>query len=43
MRRARFVDSRTAVETFQGAPRVDWQRVKQDLDVVAGQGIGPRA
>lgn len=39
LRRRRFVDARAAVAAFRGAPRVDVQALRRDLDDVADQGL----
>lgn len=43
LRRDRFVDARSAVTAFRGAPPVDWDRMKADLDEVASHEPEPRA
>ncbi|MFW6186852.1 MAG: type II toxin-antitoxin system Phd/YefM family antitoxin [Actinomycetota bacterium] len=37
LRRHRFVDARAAVAGFQGAPRVDPEALRRDLDEVVDQ------
>ena len=41
-RRRRFVTADAVLAIFQGAPRVDWRRLRADLDRVASQDIEPR-
>ena len=41
-RRRRFVNADTVVAAFTGAPRVDWRRLRTDLDRVASQDVEPR-
>lgn len=43
LRRQRFVSAETAMVMFRGAPAVDYQRFRSDLDAVASQDAGPRA
>lgn len=43
LRRDRFVDAITVVETFRSAPHVDWQRFREDLDRHVDQAVEPRA
>ena len=43
LRRRRFVDAQMAVEVFRGAPPLDLQRLREDLDVAAEQDAPPRA
>ena len=43
LRRHRFVSAEAAVAMFRGAPAVDLERFRQDLDEVAGQDLTPRA
>jgi prevent-host-death family protein len=43
LRRHRFVSAKAAVAAFQGAPRVDLDRLRADLDHAANQEIAPRA
>ena len=43
LRRHRFVSAKAAVAAFQGAPRVDLDRLRSDLDHAANQEIAPRA
>ena len=42
LRRHRFVSAETAVAVFKGAPRVEFDRLRADLDRVASQDIAPR-
>ncbi|BBZ44574.1 type II toxin-antitoxin system Phd/YefM family antitoxin [Mycobacterium parmense] len=42
LRRHRFVTGETAVAAFRGAPPVDFERFRADLDQVAAQDIAPR-
>ncbi|GFG73248.1 type II toxin-antitoxin system Phd/YefM family antitoxin [Mycobacterium botniense] len=42
LRRHRFVAAEAAVAAFRGAPRVDFDRFRQDLDRAASQEIAPR-
>lgn len=42
LRRRRFVSASAAVAAFQGAPPVDLDRLRADLDRAAGQEIAPR-
>lgn len=41
-RRTRFVRADAAVAAFRGAPRVEFERFRDELDRVASQDIGPR-
>jgi antitoxin (DNA-binding transcriptional repressor) of toxin-antitoxin stability system len=43
LRRHRFVSAETAIATFKGAPSVDLDRLRSDLDRVASQDLEPRA
>ena len=43
LRRHRFVNADTAVAMFKGAPSVDLDRLRHDLDNVASQDPAPRA
>jgi prevent-host-death family protein len=43
LRRHRFVSAEAAVAQFRGAPRVDFSRLRADLDRGATQGVNPRA
>ena len=43
LRRHRFADSRAVVEVFRGAPPVDWQRLREDVDATVEQDIESRA
>lgn len=43
LRRHRFVSTQAAVATFKGAPSVDLDRLRADLDSVASQDLKPRA
>lgn len=42
LRRDRFVDAVTVVEAFRHAPRLDWQRVREDINQHLDQDIEPR-
>ena len=42
LRRHRFIPSEAAAELFRGAPSVDYERLRADLDEVADQDITPR-
>ena len=42
LRRRRFVSAEAAVAAFRGAPRVEFNRFRADLDRAASQEIGPR-
>jgi antitoxin (DNA-binding transcriptional repressor) of toxin-antitoxin stability system len=42
LRRHRFVSADTAIAAFRNAPAVDLDRLRADLDRVAGQDPGPR-
>ncbi|KAA1248245.1 hypothetical protein F0Q45_21705 [Mycobacterium simiae] len=42
LRRRRFVSASAAVAAFQGAPPVDLDRLRADLDRAASQEIAPR-
>lgn len=41
--RRRFVSRDLLLETFRSAPAVDLDRLRDDLDAVAGQDLEPRA
>jgi prevent-host-death family protein len=43
LRRHRFVRSEAALAVFRGAPAIDHQRLRADLDSRAGQDSEPRA
>jgi antitoxin (DNA-binding transcriptional repressor) of toxin-antitoxin stability system len=43
LRRHRFVAAEAAVAVFKGAPSVDLERMRSDLDETAGQDLEPRA
>lgn len=43
LQRRRFLSAETAVAVFTGAPRVDRQRFRDDLDAVVDQDPTPRA
>jgi antitoxin (DNA-binding transcriptional repressor) of toxin-antitoxin stability system len=43
LRRRRFVSAEAAVAMFRNAPRVDYVRLRADLDAVADQDPVPRA
>jgi prevent-host-death family protein len=43
LRRHRFVAAEAAVAMFRSAPRVDYARLRDDLDAVADQDVTPRA
>lgn len=42
LRRHRFVRAEAAIAIFRGAPALDYQRLRADLDEIAGQGAEPR-
>ena len=42
LRRHRFIRAEAAVAAFRGAPGVEFDRFRADLDRVAGQEIAPR-
>lgn len=42
LRRHRFVSAEAAVAAFRGAPRMEFDKFRADLDRVAGQEIAPR-
>ena len=42
LRRDRFIAAAVAVEMYRHAPRVDWERLREDLDVGIDQDITPR-
>jgi prevent-host-death family protein len=41
LRRHRFVAAEAAVAMFKAAPRVDYQRLREDLDAAASQEVLP--
>jgi antitoxin (DNA-binding transcriptional repressor) of toxin-antitoxin stability system len=43
LRRHRFVSAETAAALFEAAPRVDYVRLRDDLDAAASQDPQPRA
>lgn len=43
LRRHRFVPAETVLAMFRGAPRVDLEQFRADLDAVADQDATPRA
>jgi antitoxin (DNA-binding transcriptional repressor) of toxin-antitoxin stability system len=43
VRRRRFVGAEAAVEAFKGAPAVDADRLRRDIDSLLEQDIEPRA
>ncbi|WP_419944242.1 type II toxin-antitoxin system Phd/YefM family antitoxin [Candidatus Poriferisodalis sp.] len=43
LRRHRFVRAEAAIELFRTAPAIDFERLRRDLDGIAGQTITPRA
>jgi antitoxin (DNA-binding transcriptional repressor) of toxin-antitoxin stability system len=43
LHRPRFVSADAVVALFHGAPAIDADRFRADLDAVADQGIAPRA
>lgn len=43
LRRHRFIAAEMAVALFRSAPRVDYGRLRADLDEAASQEIAPRA
>lgn len=43
LRRHRFVRSETVVALFKSAPKVDFARLRDDLDRVSQQELNPRA
>jgi len=43
VRRRRFVAAEAAVAAFQGAPRIELQRFRSDVDAVLDQDPVPRA
>ena len=43
VRRRRFISAGEAVAAFQGAPRIDFDRFRADLDTAASQEVTPRA
>jgi prevent-host-death family protein len=42
LRRHRFISAHEAVAAFQGAPRIDFDRFRADLDSAASQEVTPR-
>ena len=42
LRRHRFVAAETASEMFRNAPRVDYRRLRADLDATTRQDVQPR-
>ncbi len=42
LRRHRFVDAEAAVAVFRAAPPIDYERLRADLDAVAGENPTPR-
>lgn len=42
LRRRRFVPAETAMAVFRGAPSVDYERLRKDLDAVVSQDAQPR-
>ena len=42
LRRHRFISAEVAVAAFRGAPRVEFDRLRADLDRAASQEITPR-
>ncbi len=42
LHRDRFVDAVTVVEVFRHAPRLDWPRMREDIDRHLDQDIEPR-
>lgn len=42
LRRRRLVDARFVTELFRGAPRVDVERFRRDLDASVDQTVDPR-
>lgn len=42
LRRHRFVSAEAAVAAFRGAPRIEFDQFRADLDRVAGQEFSPR-
>jgi prevent-host-death family protein len=42
LRRLRFVTAESIAQIFQGAPPIDAEQFRRDLDAVAEQGIEPR-
>ncbi len=42
LRRHRFVVAETAVAMFKAAPKVEYARLRSDLDAVASQVVVPR-
>jgi antitoxin (DNA-binding transcriptional repressor) of toxin-antitoxin stability system len=42
LRRHRFVAAETALDMFRNAPRVDYRRLRADLDATTRQDVQPR-
>ena len=42
LRRRRIVNGPALAAAFHGAPRIDYQRLREDLDHCVDQGINPR-
>lgn len=42
LRRRRFVTAQAAADAFRGAPTVDAERFREDVDAVAPQDVHPR-
>jgi antitoxin (DNA-binding transcriptional repressor) of toxin-antitoxin stability system len=42
LRRHRFISAAAAVAAFRGAPQVDFERFRADLDLAVSQEIAPR-
>jgi prevent-host-death family protein len=43
LKRRRFVPKDEVLEAFRGAPRIDYERLRADLDAVVDQDPTPRA
>jgi prevent-host-death family protein len=43
LRRARFVPTEVLIAAFQGAPRIDFKRFREDIDAFVDQDPAPRA
>jgi antitoxin (DNA-binding transcriptional repressor) of toxin-antitoxin stability system len=43
LRRHRYLPAAAAVELFRNAPRIDYGRLRNDLDAIANQDDAPRA
>lgn len=43
LHRNQFISASAAVAAFRGAPKVDLDRLRADLDGIAGQEMTPRA